>query len=82
MIFRDEKSELLVERPQKYGGDKTYYSYEEVMKDFLEKKLHPMDLKNAVAEKLVKILEPARKHFEQPRVRRMLEELEEMMRAK
>lgn len=79
LIFRDEKSELLVERPQKYGGNITYYSYEDLEKDFLEKKLHPLDLKNAVAEKLIKILEPARKHFEQPRVKKMLEELEQMI---
>jgi len=79
LIFRDEKSELLVERPQKFGGDITYHSYEEVEKDFLKKRLHPMDLKNAVAEKLIKILEPARKHFEQPRVKKMLEELEQMI---
>jgi len=79
LIFRDEKSELLVERHQKFGGGITYHSYEEVEKDFLKKRLHPMDLKNAVAEKLIKILEPARKHFEQPRVKKMLEELEQMI---
>ncbi len=79
LIFKDEKSELFVERPQKFGGNITYYSYEDVEKDFLTKKLHPIDLKNAVAEKLIKILEPARKHFEQPRVKKMLEELEQMI---
>ena len=79
LIFRDEKSELLVERPQKYGGNITYYSYKDIEKDFLEKKLHPLDLKNAVAEKLIKLLEPARKHFEQPKVKKMLEELEQMI---
>ena len=79
LIFRDEKSELLVERPQKYGGNITYYSYEDIERDFLKKKLHPMDLKNAVAEKLIKMLEPARKHFEQPKVKKMLEELEQMI---
>lgn len=79
LIFRDKKSELFVERPQKFGGNITYYSYEDVEKVFVEKKLHPLDLKNAVAEKLIKILEPARKHFEKPRVKKMWEELEEMI---
>jgi len=41
-----------------------------------------MDLKSAVAEKLIEILEPARKHFEQPKVKKMLEELENLMATK
>jgi tyrosyl-tRNA synthetase len=79
LIFRDEKSELFVERLEKFGGNITYNSYKDLEKDFREKKLHPMDLKNAVAEKIIEILEPARKHFEKPRVREMLEELESMI---
>jgi len=30
---------------------------------FAEGKLHPLDLKNAVADYLIKFLEPARNHF-------------------
>jgi len=33
-------------------------------KIYVDKKLHPMDLKNCVAEYLDKIIEPVRKHFE------------------
>ena len=66
LIFRDENSILEIKRPEKFGGNKTYKSYKDLEKDFAEGKIHPMDLKNAVAEKLIKILEPARKHFEQP----------------
>lgn len=50
-----------VERPSKYGGDIVYKSYEEVKEDFLKAKLHPLDLKKAVANALIKILEPIRK---------------------
>ncbi|MCD6478483.1 MAG: tyrosine--tRNA ligase [Candidatus Diapherotrites archaeon] len=78
LIFRDEKSELYIERPEKFGGDITYYSYSELEKDFAEKKLHPLDLKKAVAEELIKLLEPARKHFEKPKNKAMLEELENL----
>ncbi len=79
LIFRDANSKLEIKRPEKFGGNITYTSYKELEKDFAEKKLHPMDLKNSVSEKLIQILEPARKHFEQPKVKKMLEELEELI---
>jgi tyrosyl-tRNA synthetase len=43
---------LEISRPEKFGGNITYDSYEKLEKDFLGKKLHPMDLKNIVGEKL------------------------------
>jgi len=79
LIFRDADSKLEIKRSEKFGGDITYTSYKELEKDFAEKKLHPMDLKNSVSEKLIQILEPARKHFEQPKVKKMLEELEKLI---
>ncbi len=79
LIFRDVNSNLEIKRPEKFGGDVKYTSYEKLEKDFSEKKLHPTDLKNSVAERLIQILEPARKHFEQPKVKKMLEELEQLI---
>ena len=79
LIFRNVNSKLEIKRPKKFGGDVTYTSCNELEKDFAEKKLHPMDLKNFVSEKLIQILEPARKHFEQPKVKKMLEELEQLI---
>lgn len=48
----DLGEKLVVERPEKWGGNLIYSSYEEVEKDVLEKKVHPMDLKNAVAKEI------------------------------
>jgi len=79
LIFRDKKSKLVVERPAKFGGNVTYRSYEDLERDFAKGKLHPMDLKNSVAEALVVLLEPARRHFEKPKNRKMLEELEKLI---
>lgn len=79
LIFRDADSKMEIKRLEKFGGDVIYTSYKELEKDFAEKKLHPMDLKNSVAEKLIQILEPARKHFEQPKAKKMLEELEQLI---
>ena len=54
---------LTIKRPEKFGGDLVVDSYEELERLFKNKELHPMDLKNAVAEELIKILEPIRKRL-------------------
>ncbi|ACV24698.1 tyrosine--tRNA ligase [Methanocaldococcus fervens] len=54
---------LTIKRPEKFGGDLVVNSYEELERLFINKELHPMDLKNAVAEELIKILEPIRKRL-------------------
>lgn len=79
LIFREKENSLLINRPEKFGGNVTYKNYVNLEKDFKNKKLHPMDLKNAVAEALIKLLEPARRHFAQPRVKKMLSELDKML---
>jgi len=78
LIFRDNKNKFKIERDKKFGGDLIFNSYDELENTFAKGTLHPMDLKNAVAESLIKILEPARKHFKKPNVRKMKEELENL----
>ncbi len=78
LIFVNEKSKLVIKRPEKFGGDKTYNSLTELKKDFESKSLHPMDLKTAVAEHIIKLLEPARKHFEQPKLKKLKEEMDKL----
>ncbi len=51
-------NEFTIERPEKFGGTVTYTSIEELKKDFVEGKLHPLDLKNALAEYLIEFLRP------------------------
>lgn len=63
IIFR-EKKVLTVERPAKYGGTVEFQSYQELTAAYRKGKLHPQDLKRAVAEELAVILEPVRKYFE------------------
>src|SRR3954454_10141443 len=63
VIFH-EFSHFTIERSSKHGGNITYYNQNDVTKDFLMKKIHPMDLKNAVAVHINRIVEPIRKHFE------------------
>lgn len=55
-IKKDNKEEFVIERAEKFGGNKRYSNYEEVEADFIAKKLHPMDLKIAIAREINKIL--------------------------
>ena len=71
-------SQLVIQRKNEHGGEVTYSSYNDLEKDYIEKKLHPMDLKASVAEWLVKKLEPARKYFEDPKRKEALEEIERL----
>ena len=64
IIMRDGKTGLLVERPAKFGGDVEFGTYEELAMSYKSGKLHPMDLKNAVASSIAAMLEPPRKYFE------------------
>ena len=62
LIFQT-KSELLIERPPKFGGNVSYSSYEKLEVDFVSGKIHPMDLKAALAREVNGLLDHARKHF-------------------
>lgn len=79
LLFRNENFKLKVERPEKFGGNITFKSYEELENIFSQKKLHPMDLKKAVSREIIKLLEPARKHFEQPKIKKMKEEMDKLI---
>ncbi len=59
VIFH-ELDQINVERPEKFGGNVSYASFEELESDFGQKKLHPTDLKQTVAENLIKIISPIR----------------------
>ncbi|MDI6639329.1 MAG: tyrosine--tRNA ligase [Methanocellales archaeon] len=53
-------SEVMVKRPDKFGGDLHYVCYEDLEKDFISGILHPLDLKNAAIGYINEILDPVR----------------------
>lgn len=59
VIFH-EFSEIVIERPAKFGGNVNYTSYQDLQKDFAEKKLHPSDLKSAASKYVIDIIKPIR----------------------
>lgn len=54
-----------VERDEKFGGSTHYKTFDEIKEDFENKQLHPKDLKNSVANGIIRLLEPLRKAFEE-----------------
>jgi len=63
IIFR-EKDRLEVKLSAKLGGKvKEYLSYRELEEDYRKGLIHPLDLKEVVAETLIEILEPVRRYF-------------------
>ncbi len=59
-IVFHEFSSISIERPEKFGGNVSYDNFESLESDFLQKNLHPTNLKNAVGESLIKIISPIR----------------------
>jgi len=59
IVFR-KFNEVNVERPDEYGGNVSYSNYKELEDDFIEKKLHPGDLKQTIGNYLVEIISPIR----------------------
>ncbi|HET7337876.1 MAG TPA: tyrosine--tRNA ligase [Candidatus Nitrosotalea sp.] len=59
IIFHEFK-EFFVERPDKFGGNVTYTSYQDLETDFAQKKLHPSDLKATVSKYVTDIIRPIR----------------------
>ena len=53
-----------IERDAKFGGDLEITFPGELIKLYSEKKIHPLDLKNAVASNLIKRFRNAREYFE------------------
>jgi len=63
VIFPELNGEVfVVERPEKFGGNLEFSSYEELEKSYLED-LHPLDLKNATAGYINQLLEPIHRYF-------------------
>ena len=56
-IKNDKKELFLIERDEKFGGNLKFKKYEDIEELFIQKKLHPQDLKKSVAREINKLLE-------------------------
>jgi tyrosyl-tRNA synthetase len=55
--------EFVIDRPENYGGIMNFNTYEELERQYSDRLIHPVDLKQGVREFLVKFLEPLRDYF-------------------
>ncbi len=74
IVFR-RMDTLHIERPSKYGGPLDVESFDELATIYSQGRLHPLDLKNAIAEALIEILSPIRRYFEENREAKELADL-------
>ena len=64
VVFPELKDKsFLIERPEKFGGNLEFTTYEELENAFVDG-LHPLDLKNGTASYINKILAPIHEYFE------------------
>ncbi|HYD03387.1 MAG TPA: tyrosine--tRNA ligase [Alphaproteobacteria bacterium] len=59
----DKGEEFVIERPEKWGGNLVFKTREDLRNAFVNKQLHPMDLKNGVAKEINLLLRPIRHKF-------------------
>jgi tyrosyl-tRNA synthetase len=78
LIFARD-GEFRVARTPEHGGDLRFTAPAEVDEAYLAGALHAADLKNGVADWLVEALEPARRAFDTPDKRAILDELDELI---
>ncbi len=79
VFWGEEEGNFVIERPEKFGGNKNYSRYSEVVNDYASGELFPLDLKNSLAEWIIKKLEPARAHFEIPKNKEALEKMKTLL---
>ncbi len=63
-IIFEKYDSILIERPEKFGGNLIFNSYNELESAFKDKKVHPLDLKASCAKYVDELLVPVRLHFE------------------
>lgn len=63
-IVFEKFKEIIIERPEKFGGTVSIKSYGELERAYAKKEIHPVDLKNCCAIYINELLIPVRKHFE------------------
>jgi tyrosyl-tRNA synthetase len=62
-ILFEKFPQIVVERPQKFGGPVILNAYENLERLFGEKQIHPQDLKNTAVHLLDQLLQPVREYF-------------------
>ena len=62
-ILFPRKGKVLISRKEKFGGDVEFDSLKEFERFYMKQEIHPLDVKQAVSDGLVELLEPVRNYF-------------------
>jgi len=54
---------ITIKRPEKFGGDRTFTTYQDLEASYGKGEVHPLDLKKSCGECLVEIFEPVREYI-------------------
>jgi len=65
---------FVVDRPEQHGGKVEFNTFEELEQSFAKEEVHPGDLKSAVEKYLNQLLEPVRKKFESPELKKLTQQ--------
>jgi len=76
-IIFEKYDEMMIERPEKFGGTLNIKGYEELKHRYEKGEIHPADLKKAAANYINELVAPVRKHFEENKEARKLKEMVE-----
>jgi tyrosyl-tRNA synthetase len=79
LVYR-EREEIVIPREQRYGGDLVLNGIQELLQVYKEGKLHPLDLKRAVAEEVANLLKPLSNWFESGEGKHLLEEAKQYLK--
>lgn len=63
-IIFEKFNMVLIERPDKFGGNLEIKSFDDLCDKFSKKEIHPMDLKSTCAKYVNELIAPVRLHFE------------------
>ncbi|MCU4799550.1 tyrosine--tRNA ligase [Halobacteria archaeon HArc-gm2] len=63
-VLNERSEEFVVERPDEYGGDLVYETYQDLEDDFVSEELHPADLKPAAGEYISEVIDPVRERLD------------------
>lgn len=63
-VLAERGEEFVVERPDEYGGDLVYATYDELEDDYVSEELHPADLKPAAGEYVSEVIDPIRERLD------------------
>jgi len=64
-VLDERGKDLVIERPEEYGGDLVYDEYDALEADYVSGELHPADLKPAAANAISDVIDPIRTRLDE-----------------